>query len=809
MLSPRMALNHWVTTSWRLFLVILLTMCWFTGLLLWQSNDDDRRISSLSPAGDNPSSTAKVGSSSSPKNLSLLSPQPPQTSLTPPFHWKGYSIKPVAYVFPQFHAIPENDRFWGVNFTEWDNVRMVVANRFGLETLRPAPEVGYYNILNYETRARQARLDKPLQAMLDDGQPDVPFMLSWANEPWTVRWDGHDDARGDGILMKQEYGSLADWKNHFDWMATYFRHPNYIRNGATGKAQVVIYSPIHAGDKGKRMFEAWKTWAAQDPAIGGLDVIETHIHGDRHDRGQTGAISEFGGRSGGIIDDTTSWRFTPRRSPVFHRGARVTWDNTPRHATDNRATSQLWSHPELWKTSHPNQSPWDRTVNIIEQLRRIKLDPNPVGEENFFFINSLNEWGEGNVFEESVQWGDMYPKAFKEAMEYADAHLPWIEDLVLQGETLALRDSEPDAESEEVDVCVIIREFHAVWPWTEAFDLSYTLRSLQAQNNERWRAVVVPIDDAKDAKRKIHVAVLDSWDPRVAMAEVPDEFYTGINESSDGLEVTDWVIENMASSSPSCAGAKYMLITNSTNFYEPNTFDAATTNSSSGDIIGLNFVSESTMESAAADNLTWDQRCDRLEDSTYWYCQAMRPELQEQELDLEAVLIDFQRWQREGNKLAPDATHQQEQELELELVLEREREREQEQEQEEQDQVQDQEQQEQERRHEQEEEPSRGAAVLQHLARRTVEPWAWTSLDDTPYHLVHANTYPACAKAGWIWVDIPEKGDFKPGCHRGKDLANKYGRFKISTRWDYGRFKRDPFCVRMSEATYEEVLSQT
>lgn len=83
-------------------------------------------------------------------------------------------------------------------------------------------------------------------------------MLSWANEPWTVQWDGHDNAGGDGILMKQEYGRLADWKKHFDWMAPYFRHPNYIRNGATGKAQVVIYSPIHASDKGKRMFEAWK-----------------------------------------------------------------------------------------------------------------------------------------------------------------------------------------------------------------------------------------------------------------------------------------------------------------------------------------------------------------------------------------------------------------------------------------------------------------------------------------------------------------------------------------------------------------------
>lgn len=103
------------------------------------------------------------------------------------------------------------------------------------------------------------------------------------------------------------------------------------------------------GDDGKRMFEAWKRWAAADPAIGGLDVIETHIEGDPHNRGQTVAMNEFGGRSGGL-DDTTAWRFTPRLSPVFHRGTRVTWDNSPRHATDGQGTSEVWAHPDLWKS---------------------------------------------------------------------------------------------------------------------------------------------------------------------------------------------------------------------------------------------------------------------------------------------------------------------------------------------------------------------------------------------------------------------------------------------------------------------------
>lgn len=72
--------------------------------------------------------------------------------------WTGYSIKPIAYVFPQFHAIPENDKFWGKGFTEWNNVQRVKINSGGLETLRPTREIGYYNLLDYDTRKRYGDL---------------------------------------------------------------------------------------------------------------------------------------------------------------------------------------------------------------------------------------------------------------------------------------------------------------------------------------------------------------------------------------------------------------------------------------------------------------------------------------------------------------------------------------------------------------------------------------------------------------------------------------------------------------------------
>jgi hypothetical protein len=125
---------------------------------------------------------------------------------------ESFSVKLLAFHFPQFHEFELNDRLWGKGFTEWNNVVRVLFNHAGTETIRPAASIGYYNLLSTDTRRRQANqarengvhgfiyhiywfdgvpvMEAPLKAMLRDGEPNLPFMFNWANEPWTSNWDG-------------------------------------------------------------------------------------------------------------------------------------------------------------------------------------------------------------------------------------------------------------------------------------------------------------------------------------------------------------------------------------------------------------------------------------------------------------------------------------------------------------------------------------------------------------------------------------------------------------------------------------------
>ncbi|CAI7901091.1 unnamed protein product [Closterium sp. NIES-54] len=416
-------------------------------------------------------------------------------------------LKLIAIVFPQFHACRENDEFWGVNFTEWDNVKRAffhpttfrpVAHPIGPATppepphtalhslSSPVPNAfpishplsplsgGYYNFLSRSHRrrtsalaraygfhglcyhhywfgCRRTTLAEPLLRMLEDGEPNLPFCLIWANEPWTNRWDGARGGGGGGrseVLLEQTYGDEECWKEHFDWLLKFFNHPNYIK--VSGRPMFGIYKLSDIPEPEARgMFDLWHSLARQQ-GFPGLHLFQclTNPNSKPNQRSLVQAVAEY-------EPNYSKWRFgeTPsaaRLHPNHYRGSYVAWDNFPRHSTD-----LSWRHGDV------AEDPIHLTARMEARMRLARQDiaedqarfgspdgtrteglslgqvqegsekvlrgsdkgavpkePQEVQEGvangtvqvgvangTFFFVAAWNEWGEGNALEPNHLFG--------------------------------------------------------------------------------------------------------------------------------------------------------------------------------------------------------------------------------------------------------------------------------------------------------------------------------------------------------------------------------------------------------------------
>ena len=175
-----------------------------------------------------------------------------------------YKIKPIPIVFPQYHQIPENDKFWSDGFTEWTLLKKYDSNYLGNKLMKPHDDLGYFDIMDdahinfmdkflrdfnisflcyyhywfYNKSGSEKVMYKPIENIRDNNKPNVDYCLAWATESWTSRWDGLEN----NMLIKQEYGTKSDWDRHIDYLLTFFRDKKYIK--INNKPLFIIYRPL-------------------------------------------------------------------------------------------------------------------------------------------------------------------------------------------------------------------------------------------------------------------------------------------------------------------------------------------------------------------------------------------------------------------------------------------------------------------------------------------------------------------------------------------------------------------------------------
>ncbi|KAK6537191.1 hypothetical protein TWF694_011388 [Orbilia ellipsospora] len=667
--------------------------------------------------------------------------------------WNGYSVKPIAYVFPQFHAIPENDNIWGLNWTEWDNVQRATHNTFGLETIRPHPSIGYYDGLEFTTRRRQGQylrdsgfygvafhhywfggrpvMDGIISQMLIDGEPNIPFMLSWANEPWTSRWDGRDSSE---TFIAQDYGTLEDWRKHFDWLLPFFRSPQYIRSD--GRLQFAVYKPSHVGKHAGPMYAAWRQWAI-DEGLGGLDIIETKWGTDKWSDIPPDAVNQFMPHAGGT--DQSKYPLERRLTKVFHRGSMVCWDTTPRHGTE--AKTEPTCHPTTWMYS------------MIDLLRAIKADPNPLGNENFLFVNALNEWGEGNALEPSAQFGDRYGKAMKQALEISDKEHLWRHEYLAERAQTNKEIGELQ-NTTKADVCVIIHA-HKWHKRDQIHNIEIMVRSLQKQNNPNWRAIIYE----SDRSDFVSDFVLNTFDSRISFFDLPRDLKNEERKPESGYAGFDRVMSEVSTFDPICGNSTYFLWAQASDSYHPTAFDAIVNGTRPADIYSLKIQSkhtiehvtkgvqgddeEATPEVKASKFMPYHQRCTRFINNEDKFCLTSIPDFGR--FEFSATMFNTEKFLKTGLSFSP---------IDLPYTF---------------------------------------------AKNLTKSGWTFVTLkESSACHVMGLEAYSSCATSGNFWFDSPKLDEVR--CYRASDFGNIIG--KDIKKNDYMYYREHGQCMRYTRGEY-------
>ena len=351
------------------------------------------------------------------------------------------NIKVIAHYFPQFHVIPENEQWWGENFTDWTNVKKAKSLFPGhYQPHIPDDYLGYYDLSDTSVQKKQIELakeygiygfcfyaywfngkrllEKPLDNYLTNPDLDFPFCICWANENWSRIWDGRDQ----DILIEQKH-SPEDDIEFIKHMSKYIKDPRYIK--IDKKPLILVYRPEILPNP-KETASRWRIWCREND-VGEIYLAYTQSFCEINPN-EFGfdAASEFPPNDSGMVSDTNEVLESINQKNELIKTNILTWNKfleksenyKKKNYTLFRCIMPSWDNTARRKNNAYVIT--DSSPKNFEKMAKNAFEYtfyNHRDEERIVFVNAWNEWGEGCHLEPDKKYGYSWLQSIKNAQD--------------------------------------------------------------------------------------------------------------------------------------------------------------------------------------------------------------------------------------------------------------------------------------------------------------------------------------------------------------------------------------------------------
>ena len=373
----------------------------------------------------------------------------------------------LAFYLPQYHSIPENNEWWGKDYTEWDSLKRGKVLIPGQYQPRIPLNSNYYNLLDINVMKWQAEiarnagiygfcvyhywfngkllLEKPMENLLKNRGIDFPFCFCWANEDWSNIWEG--DLNSVKILISNKYDDKSEWCRHFNYLLNFFKDERYIK--VDNKPLFIIYNPIIISNVDEIM-SLWNNMAIK-AGFGGIIFMyqtgRTLLSDDKRKDFFDYGIEYYPG----LEEIAKKSKSTIKREDIIHAFGTFIRQNfglklnrrIKENIKESKTVKIVETYDSVWNyilnrnVESNNIIPgafvdWDNTPRrkyagkvilgasplkfrnyLSQQIKRAK----EVYKKNLMFIFAWNEWSEGGYLEPDEKYGSAYLDAVHYALE--------------------------------------------------------------------------------------------------------------------------------------------------------------------------------------------------------------------------------------------------------------------------------------------------------------------------------------------------------------------------------------------------------